>query len=47
MGFEIVTGYTGEAHVYSSDVRALNRNLVGNGNYVLMQIPLDFMKATC
>lgn len=35
MGFEIVTGYTGEAHVYSSDVRALNRNLVGNGNYVL------------
>lgn len=32
---EIVTGYTGEAHVYSSDVRAFNRNVMGNGNYVL------------
>lgn len=35
MKLEIVTGYTGEAHVYSSDERAFNRNVMGNENYVL------------
>ena len=37
MALEIVTGYTGSAHIYSADMRALNRNIFGNGYYVLKE----------
>ena len=46
MGIELVTGFTGKAHISSLDVAKFNAGALGPGEYVFAGVKDDKLKAT-
>ena len=46
MGIELVTGFTGKAHISSLDVAKFNAGACGSGEYVFAGVKADKLKAT-
>ena len=46
MGIELVTGFTGKAHISSLDVAKFNAGAFGSGEYVFAGVKDDKLKAT-